>query len=226
MRDLLAPLREKEMKFIRPPFFITLDLFANNFNDVIYCLVWFLGAVSTRMVALKTNIWPVWSPIQGKSSKNEFLIEGILTYFNYDVLSHCDSPPAIQKKSKKKEKNKDNEQNMPEEPLENRHELESGVENEKEISKKKTKPRKQNTKPNYIDQDEDLSKEVPRATKKKRREAELSDFEKNVIMKNIEERKKMERELGLYNLSEDIRNIDKPTSTFQERLDDIMGDDV
>ena len=90
------------------------------------------------MVALKTNIWPVWSPIQGKSSKkNEFLIEGILTYFNYDVLSHCDSPPAIQKKSKKKEKNKDNEQNMPEEPLENRHELESGVENEKEISKKK-----------------------------------------------------------------------------------------
>ena len=45
-------------------------------------------------------------------------------------------------------------------------------------------------------------------------------------MKNIEERKKMERELGLYNLSEDIRNIDKPTSTFQERWDDIMGDDV
>ena len=45
-------------------------------------------------------------------------------------------------------------------------------------------------------------------------------------MKNIEEGKKMERELGLYNLSEDIRNIDKPTSTFQERLDDIMGDDV
>merc|ERR1712016_416069 len=79
---------------------------------------------------------------------------------------------------------------------------------------------------NYIDQDKDLSKEVPRATKKKRREAELSDFKKNVIMKNIEERKKIERELGLYNLSEDIRNIDKPTSTFQERLDDIMGDDV
>ena len=74
--------------------------------------------------------------------------------------------------------------------------------------KKKTKPRKQNTKPNYINQDEDLSKEVPRATKKKRREAELSDFEKNVIMKNIEERKKMERELGLYNLSADIRNIE------------------
>ena len=99
----------------------------------------------------------------------------MLTYFNYDVLSHCDSPPAIQKKSKKKEKNKDNEQNMPEEPLENRHELESGVENEKEISKKKTKP-------NYINQDEDLSKEVPRATKKKRREAELSDFEKNAMI--------------------------------------------
>ena len=32
------------------------------------------------------------------------------------------------KNTKKKEKNKDNEQNMPEEHLENRHELESGVE--------------------------------------------------------------------------------------------------
>ena len=77
---------------------------------------------------------------------------------------------------------------MPEEPLENRHELESGVENEKEISNRKTKSRKQNKKPNYIDQDKDLSKEVPRATKKKRREAELSDFEKNVFMKNIEDK--------------------------------------
>ena len=46
MRDLLAPLREKGMKFIRPLFFIILDLFANIFNDVIYCLVCFLGAVS------------------------------------------------------------------------------------------------------------------------------------------------------------------------------------
>ena len=36
----------------------------------------------------------------------------------------------------------------------------------------------------------------------------------------------MERELGLYNLSADMRNIDKPTSTFQERLDNFMGDDV
>ena len=191
---------------------------------IAWCVFW--GQFQPEWWPSKLTFGQYDHPSKESLQKNEFLIEGILTYFNYDVLSHCDSPPAIQKKSKKKEKNKDNEQNMPEEPLENRHELESGVENEKEISKKKTKPRKQNTKPNYIDQDEDLSKEVPRATKKKRREAELSDFEKNVIMKNIEERKKMERELGLYNLSEDIRNIDKPTSTFQERLDDIMGDDV
>ena len=46
MRDLLAPLREKEKKFIRPLLLITLDHFANNFNDAIYCLVYFLGAVS------------------------------------------------------------------------------------------------------------------------------------------------------------------------------------
>ena len=126
----------------------------------------FLGAVSTRMVALKTNIWPVWSPIQGKSSKKR-----IPNWRNLNVLQlwcplSLRLPSCHTKKSKKKEKNKDNEQNMPEEPLENRHELESGVENEKEISKKKTKPRKQNTKPNYIDQDEDLSTEVPRATKR------------------------------------------------------------
>ena len=64
-------------------------------------------------------------PSKESLQKNEFLIEGILTYFNYDVLSHCDSPPAIQKKSKKKENNLDHEQNMLEEPLENRHKLES-----------------------------------------------------------------------------------------------------
>ena len=39
MRDVLTPLREKEMKFIRLLFLITLDHFANNFNDAIYCLV-------------------------------------------------------------------------------------------------------------------------------------------------------------------------------------------
>ena len=55
---------------------------------------------------------------------------------------------------------------MPEEPLENRHELESEVEKEKGLSKKKTKPKKQNGKPNYMDQDEDLSTEVLRAKKK------------------------------------------------------------
>ena len=137
MRDLLAPLREKEMKFIRPPFFITLDLFANNFNDVIYCLVCFWGQFQPEWWPSKLTFGQYDHPSKESLQKNEFLIEGILTYFNYDVLSHCDSPPAIQKKSKKKEKNKDNEQNMPEEPLENRHELESGVENEKEISKKK-----------------------------------------------------------------------------------------
>ena len=89
------------------------------------------------MVALKTNIWPVWSPIQGKSSKKR-----VPNWRNLNVLQlwyplSLRLPSCHTKKSKKKEKNKDNEQNMPEEPLENRHELESGVENEKEISKKK-----------------------------------------------------------------------------------------
>ena len=188
----------------------------------------FLGQFQPEWWPSKLTFGQYDHPSKESLQKNEFLIEGILTYFNYDVLSHCDSPPAIQKKSKKKENNLDHEQNMLEEPLENRHKLES--KKWKIYIKEKKKPKKQNNRTpnhkNYIDQGEDLSTEVPRAMKKKRREAELSDFEKNVIMKNIEERKKMERELGLYNLSADIKNIDKPTSTFQERLDDIMVHDV
>ena len=39
----------------------------------------------------------------------------------------------------------------------------------------------------------------------KRREVELSDFEKNVIRKNIEERKKMEQELGIHTLHNKLR---------------------
>ena len=102
----------------------------------------FLGQFQPEWWPSKLTFGQYDHPSKESLQKNEFLIEGILTYFNYDVLSHCDSPPAIQKKSKKKEKNKDNEQNMPEEPLENRHELESGVKNEKEISKKKNEAKK------------------------------------------------------------------------------------
>ena len=106
MRDLLAPLREKEMKFIRPPFFITLDLFANNFNDVIYCLVCFWGQFQPEWWPSKLKFGQYDHPSKESLQKNEFLIEGILTYFNYDVLSHCDSPPAIQKNQRRRRRTK------------------------------------------------------------------------------------------------------------------------
>ena len=106
MRDLLAPLREKEMKFIRPPFFITLDLFANNFNDVIYCLVCFWGQFQPEWWPSKLTFGQYDHPSKESLQKNEFLIEGILTYFNYDVLSHCDSPPAIQKNQRRRRRTK------------------------------------------------------------------------------------------------------------------------
>ena len=51
---------------------------------------------------------------------------------------------------------------------------------------------------------------VPKKKKKKygpakKIDVELSEFEKNVIMKNIEERKEMEPELGLNTLAQDLR---------------------
>ena len=125
MRDLLAPLREKGMKFIRPLFFIILDLFANIFNDVIYCLVCFWGQFQPEWWPSKLTFGQYDHPSKENLQNNEFFIEVILTYYSYDVFSHCDCPPTIRKKSKKKENNLDHEQNMLEEPLENRHELES-----------------------------------------------------------------------------------------------------
>ena len=51
---------------------------------------------------------------------------------------------------------------------------------------------------------------VPKKKKKKYGPAkkiyvELSEFEKNVIIKNIEERKEIKRELGLNTLAQDLR---------------------
>ena len=49
---------------------------------------------------------------------------------------------------------------------------------------------------------------------------ELSEFEKNVIMKNIEERKEMERELGLNTLAQDLRKTMQ--TSFLSSLDNIF----
>ena len=66
---------------------------------------------------------------------------------------------------------------------------------------------------------------VPKKKKKKYGPAkkiyvELSEIEKNVIMKNIEERKEMERELGLNTLAQDLRKTMQ--TSFLSSLDNIF----
>ena len=66
---------------------------------------------------------------------------------------------------------------------------------------------------------------VPKKKKKKYGPAkkffvEMSEFEKNVIMKNIEERKEMERELGLNTLAQDLRKTRQ--TSFLSSLDNIF----
>ena len=45
-------------------------------------------------------------PSKASLQSNEFLIEGILNLFGYNVLTHCNFPPIAAKKSKKSEKRK------------------------------------------------------------------------------------------------------------------------
>ena len=43
-------------------------------------------------------------PSKASLQDNEFLIEGILNFFDCNVLTHCDFPPIVEKKSKKKDR--------------------------------------------------------------------------------------------------------------------------
>ena len=42
-------------------------------------------------------------PSKASLQDNEFLIEGILNFFDCNVLTHCNFPPIVEKKSKKKD---------------------------------------------------------------------------------------------------------------------------
>ena len=42
-------------------------------------------------------------PSKASLQDNEFLIEGILNFFDFNVLTHCDFPPIVEKKAKKKD---------------------------------------------------------------------------------------------------------------------------
>lgn len=72
--------------------------------------------------------------------------------------------------------------------------------------------------------EEEEEKSVP--TKKSKSifpETEVSDFEKNVINKNIEERKQMEKLLGISNIAAQVMKT-KPKK-FGEQLDDMVDSD-
>ena len=78
-----------------------------------------------------------------------------------------------------------------------------------------------------MDQDSEKEK-VPKKKKKKVLfiipETELSDFEKNVIQKNIQERKKMEQALGIHKLAKEFKKT-KPNE-YLANLDKLMDSDT
>ena len=93
--------------------------------------------------------------------------------------------------------------------------------NRKTKAKSAQKSRKTLSQGNFMDDQET----VPKKKKKKYGPAkkifvEMSEFEKNVIMKNIEERKEMERELGLNTLAQDLRKTMQ--TSFLSSLDNIF----
>ena len=180
-------------------------------------------------------------PSKEAVQKNEFLIEGILTFFDYDVMTHCNFPPTIEPKSRKTEKKKDHvpiERNS-RKPVEveigeledNNEEIDheqvvQGPKNGKAVQTKRTKNSKHQE--NFIDKDEEELEVVAKKKSKKhhpakRIDVELSDFERNVIMKNIEERKQLERELGIHTLAQELKA--NRTTNFVSGLDNMLNSD-
>ena len=168
--------------------------------------------------------------------KNEFLIEGILTYYGYDVLTYCNFPPMIEQKTTKPDKKNDK---VPSENISSRSEEEifeqeqEGDIEETDLEQKEAKIRKsvQNKRArnlkhqeNFIDDDQEmLAKKRKQKQPAKRREVELSDFEKNVIRKNIEERKKMEQELGIHTLAQELKACSK--TNFLSNMESMLDSD-
>ena len=190
-------------------------------------------------------------PSKASLQDNEFLIEGILNFFDFNVLTHCDFPPIVEKKAKKKDHVQDpvedpvedpfedpvedpvevpvdvtdeqenvEEDNLQQEPSQGKSRLEK-EDKSKTKAKSAQKSRKTLSQGNFMDDQET----VPKKKKKKYGPAkkifvEMSEFEKNVIMKNIEERKEMERELGLNTLAQDLRKTMQ--TSFLSSLDNIF----
>ena len=55
------------------------------------------------------------------------------------------------------------------------------------------------------------------------KEERSTDFEKNVIRKNIEERKKMEQELGIHTLAQELKACSK--TNFLSNMESMLDSD-
>ena len=77
---------------------------------------------------------------------------------------------------------------------------------------------------NFIDDDQEvLAKKRKQKQPAKRREVELSDFEKNVIRKNVEVRKKMEQELGIHTSAQELKACSK--TNFLSNMESMLDSD-
>ena len=140
----------------------------------------------------------------------------------------------IEQKTKKRDKKNDevsseNISSRSEEDIfeqEKEGDIEETVVEEAKIRKSVQNKRARNLKhkENFIDEDQEvLAKKRKQKQPAKRREVELSDFEKNVIRKNIEERKKMEHELGIHTLAQELKACSK--TNFLSNMDSMLDSD-
>ena len=63
-------------------------------------------AVKPDWFSAKLDFGQYEHPSKASLQSNEFLIEGILNFFGFNVLTHCNFPPITAKKSKKSEEKK------------------------------------------------------------------------------------------------------------------------
>ena len=178
-------------------------------------------------------------PSKASLQDNEFLIEGILMFFDCNVLTHCNFPPIVEKKSKKKDQIENPVEDTFEDPVDvgtgeqgnveedNREQEPSQIKSclEQEDKEKKKgnsaqKSKKTLNQGNFMDDQEPMPKKKKKYGPAKKIDVELSEFEENVIVKNIEERKEMERELGLNTLTQDLRKTNQ--TSFLSSLDNIF----
>ena len=133
-------------------------------------------------------------PTKAKLKVNEDVISSILKHYNYDVNTHCEIPPQKGKKSRGKKK-----------PA-GKILGESLLEDDPAIVELAVEKK-------LDDESGNVDEEVPIKWKKNTKseschQSPKSWFELNVIDKNVQERKEIEKAIGLSKIVEDLRKSD------------------